>query len=279
MPNTPRMEWPFPSQEQDPWFDAFDGFVNQMDASVFASRDDRNLIFGGGGSFTFDADANLLSWDATLEVISAISGFRLELSAGSVTLEDGGFFYLDVVRLPTQNVVLSAHTGTQVPSTDTALVFAVRRGDTVYFRHGFKLEDGTSGNLFEVGSPKVNVIYLAGRESHDSAATPKKVGAIAFNPSDYAPVGTVVFRAIAGNGNVGLTNTVELYNLTDGETVATLEFTSTNTTKDEATLTLGSGVGEVDSTEHIYEVRLLLGAAPVDPDDTIELYSAELRIL
>ncbi len=45
----------------------------------------------------------------------------------------------------------------------------------------------------------------------------------------------------------------------------------------EATLTEGSGVGEIDSGEHIYELRTFLVSSPT-AGDTVELYSANLVV-
>jgi hypothetical protein len=88
----------------------------------------------------------------------------------------------------------------------------------------------------------------------------------------------MVFRAVAANGAIALVNKVQLYNFTDGEMVAEIDVTTTSTAMDEVVLVRGSGVGQIDDAEHIYEVRIILGATPVGETDTIELYSAELRV-
>lgn len=281
MPNSPRMSWPYPAENQDPWFDSFQEMVSQQDASAYAAREDRQLVMAGGGNFSFDAGANSLSWSATFEILSPVTGFRLSMAAGSVTMEDGQALYVNLVRAPTQNVTVTPQVAGQVPSTDVAYVIAVRRGSIVYFRHGLALSDGDSLQLFAGGSGSASgaLIWMGGRETYDSNAAPLVTGAAAFTPTTHAPISSLTFRAVAANGNTGLTNYVQLYNVTDGELVAQLEFTSTEITKDEVALVLGSGAGEIDDPEHIYEVRIVLGSAPAGPDDTIELYSAELRVL
>ena len=279
MPNSDRMKWPFPAENQDPWYDAFRDMVGQMDASGYSAREDRQLIMAGGGLWSFDGAGDLLSWDDTLEVVSPIAGFRMEVAAGSVDMEDGDVLYIDLTRAPSTNVTTSAVSASQVPSSDTAYVIAVRRGASVYFRHGFSIPSGSSRELFSgVSSAPSTIIWMGGRESHNSDVTPLVAGAIAFTPVTHNPVTSLVFRAVAANGNTGLTNQVQLVNVTDGELVAELSFTSTNIAKDEVTLTIGSSVGDIDDPEHIYEVRIKLGAAPASGDDTVELYSAELRV-
>jgi hypothetical protein len=57
-----------------------------------------------------------------------------------------------------------------------------------------------------------------------------------------------------------------------------LTFTSSSFTKLEETLTVGSGAGEVDNSEKIYEVHIWV-VSPDLVDDSIELGSAALRIV
>lgn len=274
MPNTDRMRWPYPSEDQDPWFDAFVSLLQGQDASGYASREDRQLILGGGGVWTFTAGGNL-SWDAVLDVLCTITGLRGTLPVGDVDLIDGQALYVTLTRNPRTNVALTAQVGS-VPSTDDDYVICVRFGDVVYFRHGLALVAGTSTPLL-LPSVGLSLVWGGSRETWNDNITPLVSGAFAFSPATYG-ASSVVFRAMAANGNPSLTNYVRLWNVTDDEQVAQLEFTSTDITKDEAALVIGSGPGEIDLTEHVYEVRVLLGALPVDPNDTIELYSAELRV-
>lgn len=285
MPNSSRMTWPYPSENQDPWFEAFKDFINAADVSAYAAREDRTLILAKGGTFLFDSISGALSWNATLEVMSPISGFRMDLLAGSVVLQDGQIFYVNLTRYPVSNVILTAQVGDQLPSNDVAYPIAVRRGTSVYFRHGLELPTSTPMGLFDGGGGGgggggfgLANLWLGGRETHNSD-TPLIVSAVAFTPVSYTGLVSLVFRAVAANGTTGLTNHVQLYNVTDSQLVAELDFTSTSAVKDEVALTLGVGVGEIDTPEHIYEVRILLGAPSGGVSDTIELYSAELRVL
>lgn len=129
------------------------------------------------------------------------------------------------------------------------------------------------------GSVVSHPISGAGRSSYGSI-TPRVVGSFSFNPSDYtvnATLPTLAFRALAANGVAALTNSVQLYNLTDSAVVQTLSFTSTSTVKQSVALTIGGGAGQIPNSEKIYEVRIFLGADPAgDPAKTIELYSAHL---
>ncbi len=135
-----------------------------------------------------------------------------------------------------------------------------------------------------LGVTSQTLIVLAwggGREIHASV-TPLVVGAFACASNSHALDGStlsVVFRAVAANGVTPLTTHVKLVNVTDAEDVVTLNFVDTTATgKQEATLTLGTGVGEIKPTEKFYEVQIFVDA-PSGPGDTIELQSAELRVV
>jgi hypothetical protein len=226
-----------------------------------------------------------VTWSAAIVLMSPVSVFRLTLDAGSATLADGSCLYVNVVRAPTGNVSLSPQVASQVPNTDSAFLLAIRNGSVVYFRNGSAVSSGQSTNLFAAGglpsgTSIIEIVKMATRESHGSN-TALVVGGDAFNPTTYDKPGTLktmVFRAVAANGDIGLSNTVMLYSVTDSEPIATLTFTSTTTTKMEAVLTQGTGAGQVDPVEKIYEVRIALGAPSGGPTHTIELYAAEIIV-
>lgn len=146
------MRWPYPSQDQDPWFDAFETFIAEADASGYAAREDRNIFMGGGGFVTFTVSNGVLAWDAPLEIYSTIAGFRFNLAAGSVVIQDGQLFYVELVRYPTNNITLVPVVADRAPTSDNAFVIGIRRGSTVYFRFGASINDGDSLNIFEGGA-------------------------------------------------------------------------------------------------------------------------------
>ncbi len=138
-----------------------------------------------------------------------------------------------------------------------------------------------SGGFGIEGQVLLTLVWGGGQESHASA-TPLVVGAFVFASNDHALSGadlSVIFRAVAANGVSPLTTHVKLVNVTDSEDVATLNFVDTTSAeKQEETLPLGTDGGEVKPTERIYEVQIFVDA-PSGPGDTIELQSAELRVV
>ena len=144
MPNSPRMGWPYPAENAEQWFKSFESFVNAMDTSGFASREDRQFILAGGGTVTWNSTTGTLEWTDDLHLVSAISGFRISAEAASVTLTEGQLMYVTVIRAPTQNITTTPSIGVQVPDTDNSVLYAARIGDRLYWRNGLMMQNGES---------------------------------------------------------------------------------------------------------------------------------------
>jgi len=141
MPTTPRLRWPFPAENQDPWYDALLSFFEAADLSAYASRETENLVLTGGGDVAYDA--GVVSWTADLAVLAPITGFHWVMVATSVTIEDGQLLWFDAIRAPSGNTTVVPQVAAQLPLSDTAVLLAVRRGTTLYWRNGAGLENGT----------------------------------------------------------------------------------------------------------------------------------------
>lgn len=111
-------------------------------------------------------------------------------------------------------------------------------------------------------------LWIGGRETYNLDTPPLIAGALSFGTADYKPK-KVYFRAVAARGDT-VNAEVELFNLTDASSVATLTFSSTSPAMQEVQVTLPAGA-------KIYECRIQLAAAP-GVNDTVELYSAGLRL-
>lgn len=150
MAESRRLRWSFPNENMDPWYDAFAAFVDAVDASVYATREDRSVVLMSTATVSFNIAGvgGVLTWNAPIELLSPIAGFVESVSAGSVTLNDGDVLYMQVVRSPTSNQTLSFSVARSVPNTDDTLLVAIRRGSTVYWRDGKVINDGDSLQLF-----------------------------------------------------------------------------------------------------------------------------------
>lgn len=152
MPNSPRTQLPYPSENADPFFEAFVAMVNSIDASLYAVRENRDITIMNGGTLTFNSSTGVLTWSTAIELFSSIAGYVWVIPAGSATLNDGDLIYVTLVRAPPANTNLTAVIGQRVPnlvSGDDQLLFAIRRGPRVYFRNGKVINNGDSLTLFQ----------------------------------------------------------------------------------------------------------------------------------
>lgn len=163
MPNTPRMNWDYPGERDTPWFERLASFFNQQDTAAYAAREDRQLIFQGGGTISFNSTTGVLDWTSALEILAAVTGFQWRLAGpGQVTLDDGQLAYATLGRAPTLNQTITLTAASQVPNTDSALVFCVRRGTKVYFRNGVSVTAGTPITSISPGAGGGGVTDLQG---------------------------------------------------------------------------------------------------------------------
>lgn len=146
--NTLRMGIKYPSENQRDWWDIFVAMMNDFDASLYAGREDRNIIMMGGGTVSWDKNTSELSWTSDILFVSPHKGYVEKVLTGNITVGETEFFYVNLTRLPGANVTLSPYYSSKVPESDNAYAVAFRYNDTIYFRNGRSLEHGESGPLF-----------------------------------------------------------------------------------------------------------------------------------
>lgn len=227
MPNSNRMQWPYPSENQQPWFDAFEDFVSAQDASAYASREDRQSILTEGGTISWTVGTSTLEWSANLSVTSPISGFLQNVEASSLVIDAGEVVYVTLTRAPTNNQSLTPVVASQVPSTDSAFVLAVRVGDKVYWRNGLSMDDGDS--LTGIGSSQGGGGGSSGDGVVQHAANATVLGTtFTLVGSIFLPAGTVAAatsRVMLGTDQVADTADLEIRRFTGGTVVDTLSAT------------------------------------------------------
>lgn len=225
MPLSTRLKWPIPSEGQSPWYDAFLALVNKIDASVFASREDRHIVLMEGGTVSFVASTNTLSWDGTIEVLAGVTGFHWDLGPQSVSILDGEMMYIDVSRSPTQNTVVTPQVAKKIPSTDAALLLCIRRGSEILWRDGFILTDGVASDIFT--SSSVGLDIATGDARYVLKAGDTMGGALRFPDNTAVELGTGGDATIQYDGTNLLINPAavgagDLY-IGNGSTAATPE--------------------------------------------------------
>ncbi len=168
---SPRMLWPYPGENESPWWEAFQDFIRGADASAFAARDDRNLILMGGGTIAFDSGTGILTWSAAIEIFAPATGFLNQVPAGSVTLADGQIFRALITRAPGANVSVSSQGAAGfAANSDNSLVFCIRRGTNIYWRNGLLVAAGTPATGLGI-TPGSGSLVLAGDVTGTLAAT------------------------------------------------------------------------------------------------------------
>lgn len=113
--------------------------------------------------------------------------------------------------------------------------------------------------------------WIGGRESYDQQTPQLVVGAIEFDKSRYS-FSTIRFRAVGAKGDT-VNAEVELFNVTDAASVATLTFTTTA----QALQQSADIAASLPASSKIYECRINLAGAP-GGNDSVELYKAELEV-
>lgn len=266
MPKTPRMLFPYPREHEEPFYDSFVAFVEALDASGFASREDRHITLMGGGLVSLSEEGEL-SWAQDIELLAAITGFLWRVPAGSIQMVEGGLLYVDLVRAPTLNVVVPINVGSQVPSTDSTLLLGAMRGGRLYFRNGQSIALGESRNIFEgeadfgsVGQIIRNTVTVSANKiiTQDSIFT--SLGMISLDPSEFSFSRTtlkITFNTIASVLDLADILTIQLYNLTDDVEVVSHPVDTIGPTEHSSEVTLVEG-------HKIYEIRAKLDEPKTD---------------
>lgn len=169
MANTSRIRIPYPNEFQDPFYDAFVAMMESLDSALYATREDRSSLIMGGGtvSFTVAGVNGALAWSQPLEILSPIAGFLLSVSAGAINLLDGDMLFIRVVRSPTLSQSIILVVARNIPNEQDAILIAIRRGNTVYFRDGRTISHGDSLPLFTVtpgGAPAGTFVRADGTQ-------------------------------------------------------------------------------------------------------------------
>jgi hypothetical protein len=108
-----------------------------------------------------------------------------------------------------------------------------------------------------------SLFSITDTETVDAPTALKAVGQFSMNAANFGSASTFIFRSAFHVSSGALTGTVTLYNLTDGEVVASFATSSTTPQAQEANLTVGVGVGDLKTSARIYEVRISVTGALV----------------
>ena len=153
---TPRNNFPYPDEREQPFYSSFKAGELAKDASIFANSDNSNIQFHNGGIFSWDANNDLLFWTEPVQVSGFHTAFGGEIPAGSILIQDDEVVFFEMPRLQQgQNATLQLFRSTRIFKEGTRLndlrLYVARKGDTLYFYNGLSLQNGETGQLFGQG--------------------------------------------------------------------------------------------------------------------------------
>jgi len=153
---TPRNNFPYPSEREEPFYDSFKSGELAKDAAVYANSDNSNVQFVGGGIFSWDATSDFLFWTDTIQVNGWHSPFGGSIPSGSIFVQQDEVVFFTLPRLvQTADTTLQLYKSNQLFQEGVRLhdlkLFVVRKADTLYFYNGLSLKDGDTGVLFGQG--------------------------------------------------------------------------------------------------------------------------------
>ena len=158
---TPLNQYPIPSEYEEPYFASARSYFLAADAADWALAENDNLIWSGGGSFSWNATTGSLTWATQVELRTKTTVWKSTIAGppspgGVLVLQDGEVAFFQHPRLQVTDRAVSLQVGpiTLLPGVrlfDITL-FATRIGTTVFFADGKSLKDGESGELFGAGT-------------------------------------------------------------------------------------------------------------------------------
>jgi len=165
---TPRHNFPYPSEFQEPYFADAQGNSLAVDAATFANAENSQLQFMSDGILGWDADAvspvaGVLFWSARVEISAYSTPFKAYIDGpASIELQDGEVLFFIMPRLMNEDTEVELYRANRIFLLNYRLhdlrLFASRIGSTVYFYNGKSLKDGDVGKLFGGGLVSVSLI-------------------------------------------------------------------------------------------------------------------------
>lgn len=145
MPKTILNETTYPNENQDPHYTTLVNFYNQNDLIMWNNKLRSNFILAGGGTLTWDAGNNLLSWTADFAIKHITTGFVVQYRYGTdltnreLTVTEGQLIYGEFPSSLSENQVRHLLNADSLDKEDNYYVLAWRWGNQLYFNNGIVL--------------------------------------------------------------------------------------------------------------------------------------------
>lgn len=290
--STPRMAFPYPSRDEDPWYDSFQTFTLALDASGYAHREDRSILYTGGGTLSWTLGTSTFTWTDTMQILSPIGGRRISISANSIVIAEGQVLYTTLTRQPLENLTASLSVANQLPSSNTVVALAIRYGGVLYFRTGMSLGDGdTVVGLSPVpgggGGGFGSYVSLSGDYSYTEAASPVEevMGQVTFDGTVVSAATSIALVALVTPSLTSGNAIVRLYDIGVVGTPAVPRLVSTLSTATNGgpqalsqaltTVASGASTNEINQANHLYEIVVTSSGVAAD---TVFVGSVRLEV-
>lgn len=152
---------PYPSELEEPYYPTIKSFFLAVDGAVWGNADNGNLVFNGGGLFSWNAATSQLTWTSPITISGFTTPFKAIIQGppapgGTLSIKDGEVSFFTMPRVPQQNQIVNVTLSTRIFQPDgTRLhdlrLFCARDGDTLLFPYGKSLRSGESAVLFGGG--------------------------------------------------------------------------------------------------------------------------------
>lgn len=159
---TPLNQIPIPSEYEESYYATMKGNFLANDMATWALSENDNLIWSGGGVFSWDATTGTLIWSAPVEVRAKTTAYKTiiqgpPLPGGQLHLNDGECAFFQLPRLLVGDQILPSPLTvgplTLLPGVrlHDIKMFACRVGTTIFLPNGKSIKDGESGGIFGAG--------------------------------------------------------------------------------------------------------------------------------
>jgi hypothetical protein len=128
------MGYSYPSEYQDPWYEIFANFVNAIDTSIYALREDNHLVVTGGGTFSLTIATDMFEWSEDIVIVNLLNGATRTISASGIVITGGDVVYVELSRPITGVKTLTAAKATSVGSDQNKFWIGFRKANNVYLR-------------------------------------------------------------------------------------------------------------------------------------------------
>lgn len=134
MPQTDRLGFKYPTENEDPFYETFRAMMNQVDSYIYTAIENLGIVLRGGGLIELNGDT--FSWSEKFEILSLSTGGIITIDPDSLTVVEGKVIYIDVPR-PIQGVLTrTLKAADTILATDTSKLFVgIRRSGKISFRN------------------------------------------------------------------------------------------------------------------------------------------------